>query len=167
MKQKNKKSLVPGVMRSLRKARKVTSEFHIVTAALESAKMAGKLSEVAKLTSELERLGGREAYQEASVLATSRSKHSSKWVFSELTKLGLRPHKGESPLRLLEVGAVNTQLLSIPWLSVGILAGTPQSALRLHVASTLSRQARHCQLLGAFPNSARCVLSTSAAVIDA
>jgi 25S rRNA (adenine2142-N1)-methyltransferase len=39
-------------------------------------------------------------------------------VFSIITKLGLRPKKSQSPLEVLEVGAVNTQLLSVPWLSV-------------------------------------------------
>ena len=35
-----------------------------------------------------------------------------------LTKLGMRPKKNQSPLRVLEIGAVNTQLLSVPWLDV-------------------------------------------------
>jgi hypothetical protein len=39
-------------------------------------------------------------------------------VFSSLTRHGLRPAAGAPPLPLLEVGAVNTQLLSVPWLAV-------------------------------------------------
>jgi len=35
-----------------------------------------------------------------------------------ITKLGFRPQKNRRPLALLEIGAVNTQLLSIPWLEV-------------------------------------------------
>jgi len=51
-------------------------------------------------------------------VTTSRSRHTSKWVFSKLTSLGMRPARGKQPLELLEVGAVNTQLLSVPWLAV-------------------------------------------------
>lgn len=51
------------------------------------------------------------------MLTTSRHR-TSKYVFSTLTRLGLRPHKGKPPLRVLEVGAVNKQLMSVPWLEV-------------------------------------------------
>ena len=59
----------------------------------------------------------RAAYQEASALTTSRHR-TAKYVFALLTRHGLRPGRGEPPLPLLEVGAVNTQLLSVPWLAV-------------------------------------------------
>lgn len=42
--------------------------------------------------------------------------NSSKYVFSTLTKFGLRPKKGEGRLPVLEIGAINTQLLSCPWM---------------------------------------------------
>jgi len=63
----------------------------------------------------LDEIGGRKAYQEASVISTKHFR-SSKFVFQTLTKLGMRPKKGEPPLPLLEVGAINRQLLSCPWL---------------------------------------------------
>jgi 25S rRNA (adenine2142-N1)-methyltransferase len=69
------------------------------------------------LRRELDGLGGRQAYQEASVLTTTRHR-TCKWVFAMITRLGLRPGKQSPPLRLLEVGAVNTQLMSVPWLAV-------------------------------------------------
>lgn len=75
-------------------------------------------------------MGGRKAYQDArydmyncilvklvSIVSTSYHK-TCKWVFQVLTKLGLRPGKNEGPLNVLEVGAINTQLLSCPWLNV-------------------------------------------------
>jgi 25S rRNA (adenine2142-N1)-methyltransferase len=61
--------------------------------------------------------GGRSAYQDASILSTSFHK-TSKWVFQLLTRLERRPKSKEPPLRVLEVGAINTQLLSCPWLHV-------------------------------------------------
>ena len=64
-------------------------------------------------------MGGRKVYQDASILSTSFHK-TSKWVFSRLEHLGLRPRPklGQLPLRVLEVGAINTQLLNCPWMNV-------------------------------------------------
>ena len=69
------------------------------------------------LDRELEALGGRKAYQDASKLATSAFK-TSRHVFALLTSLGLRPTKGQPPLQALEVGAINTNLHGQPWLNV-------------------------------------------------
>jgi 25S rRNA (adenine2142-N1)-methyltransferase len=124
---------------SQRAAREITSQFHLVTRELDVAKQAladarskkdkGSPSEagisiadaqanVLKLTEKLESIGGRERYQQASVLLTDKNKSSSKWVFSTLTKLGLRPKSGETRPKTLEIGAINTQILSCPWLDV-------------------------------------------------
>jgi 25S rRNA (adenine2142-N1)-methyltransferase len=110
--------LVPPPMNSLRRARSVTSSFHTLTRQLQEASAAGRRADAARLAAEVERLGGRAAYQEASVLTTSRSRATAKYVFAALTRHGLRPARGAPPLPLLEVGAVNTQLLSVPWLAV-------------------------------------------------
>mmetsp|Transcript_7578 Transcript_7578/g.19505 ORF Transcript_7578/g.19505 Transcript_7578/m.19505 type:complete len:271 (+) Transcript_7578:96-908(+) len=115
---KKKRPLVAPPLKSLRKARKVTSAFHELTAELQAAKSSGSKSDAKRIQEQIDQLGGREAYQDASVLTTSRAKHTSKWVFSELTRLGYRPGRGEPPLKVLEVGAVNTQILSVPWLQV-------------------------------------------------
>ena len=101
---------------SLKHARRVTSAFHRITHALENPKLEGH--QKAELEAELQSMGGRAVYQAASVKATSDIKHTSKWMFSILTKLGVRPKSGEPALKTLEVGAVNTQVLSIPWLDV-------------------------------------------------
>lgn len=106
--------LVPPPLRSLARARTVTSEFHRLTRAMQAAREAG--APVAQLQAELEALGGRAAYQAASALTTARHR-TAKYVFSALTRLGLRPAPGAPPLPLLEVGAVNTQLISVPWLA--------------------------------------------------
>ena len=136
------KPLVPSAMKSLKRARHVTSEFHRIQREIAKTeqssastgrgggkgKCKGKDNSSAesasarrerkqKLERELAELGGRQAYQEASVLTTTRHR-TCKWVFAIITKLGLRPAKHQPPLRVLEVGAVNTQLLSVPWLAV-------------------------------------------------
>ena len=55
--------------------------------------------------------------QEASAISTEHFK-SSRFVFQQLTKQSLRPRKKQPKLKTLELGAVNCQLLSCPWLEV-------------------------------------------------
>jgi len=114
----------PPVMKSRKKARQVTTKFHKLTRALTLAK---DVAEVKRLNLQLEEMGGREEYQRASQLSTSF--HStSKWVLGGLarfgwlhgipladkgfqTEAGTKPKKRRRPTRLLEVGAINTELL--------------------------------------------------------
>eukprot|EP00658_Telonema_sp_P-2_P049123 TRINITY_DN37350_c0_g1_i1.p1 TRINITY_DN37350_c0_g1~~TRINITY_DN37350_c0_g1_i1.p1 ORF type:complete len:279 (+),score=43.03 TRINITY_DN37350_c0_g1_i1:143-979(+) len=112
--QKHQPILTPTV-RSLKHARKVTGQFHRLTHSIASCADDGAR---AQLEEKLENMGGRAAYQEASIKATGDVRHTSRWMFSILTKLGRRPAKGQPKLRTLEVGAVNTQILVIPWLDV-------------------------------------------------
>ena len=106
---------------SRRRAREITTEFHRVTHELNRLQDAAKDDEAKARQVELEQrlkdLGGRQVYQDASILSTSFHR-TSKWVFSLLTKFGLRPGKKQPPLEVLEVGAINTQLLVCPWLNV-------------------------------------------------
>ena len=103
----------------------MTSEFHRIQRELDvvagdsrdGTPSARARADRQRLERQLDSLGGRQAYQEASVLTTARHR-TCKWVFAVLTKLGMRPRKNQSPLRVLEIGAVNTQLLSVPWLDV-------------------------------------------------
>uniref|UniRef100_A0A7S2WJ27 Uncharacterized protein n=1 Tax=Mucochytrium quahogii TaxID=96639 RepID=A0A7S2WJ27_9STRA len=108
---------------SQREARKVTSLFHKYTKELDELKSKFKGKETAEgkterleLEEKLKGIGGRERYQEASMLLTSLNKSSSKWLFQNITKLDLRPKRGEPKLKTLEVGAINTQIVSCPWL---------------------------------------------------
>jgi 25S rRNA (adenine2142-N1)-methyltransferase len=98
---------------SLRKARIVTSQFHQLTHELKRVAEPARQQE---LEAQIQALGGREAYQNASRLAVSAFR-SSRHVFKLLTQFGLRPSSGESPLNALEVGAINTHLC-VPWLRV-------------------------------------------------
>ena len=61
---------------------------------------------------------GRARYQLASAIATSSSKLTAKFLFRTVTQLNLRPSRGQSPIPTLEVGAINTQLSSCPYLHV-------------------------------------------------
>jgi 25S rRNA (adenine2142-N1)-methyltransferase len=95
---RKKRALVPPPVKSLKRARQLTSLFHAAQPGVSRA-----------------------AYQDASRAATARHKTTSRYVCSTLTALGRRPARppgGPPPRRptLLEVGAVNTQLLACPWL---------------------------------------------------
>lgn len=114
----------PVVMRSRKRAREVTTKFHKLTHERERAALDGKQDMVQLLNKELEEMGGRTEYQRASQLSTSF--HStSKWVLSHLARRGLAhgmpiddsnckdksSKQQRRKIRLLEVGAINTELL--------------------------------------------------------
>mmetsp|Transcript_22359 Transcript_22359/g.63588 ORF Transcript_22359/g.63588 Transcript_22359/m.63588 type:complete len:402 (-) Transcript_22359:33-1238(-) len=117
---------------SIREARKVTAKFHEYTAELEALRSGkdgegdgtGPMSKnqrsarAAELEQLIQAVGGRKRYQEASILLTGQNSSSAKWVFRNVTELGLRPKSGEPRLRTLEIGAINTQILSCHFLDV-------------------------------------------------
>ena len=120
-------------MKSRKKARKVTTLFHKLTKERDAAAAKQDFEEVRRIDSEIDAMGGRPEYQRASVLSTSF--HStSKWVLGQLKQNGwlygirMTPnHHGHDqrieqrwkrlrelprrPTRILEVGAINTELL--------------------------------------------------------
>lgn len=110
----------PVVMKSRKRARQVTTQFHTLTHERAQAVLDGDLKRVEEIDEELEAMGGRNEYQRASQLSTSF--HStSKWVLGHLARLGwlhgikVEEGKGGGTLRrstrVLEVGAINTELL--------------------------------------------------------
>lgn len=127
--------LAPPPMKSRKRARVVTTLFHKYTRERDEALHAGDSDKVKELEQKIDDMGGRQEYQRASQLNTSIFS-TSKWVMSVLHKLNLLPRgislhgqqpttnppiKNEStsndngvnfrPIKLLEVGAINTQLL--------------------------------------------------------
>ena len=100
---------------SLKLARKLTSKFHTLLASKEAVDSTDQQRKAVE--AEIAAMGGREAYQAASALATQNYR-SSRFVFKSLVKLGLQPRSGEQPLRVLEIGAVNSQLRVCPWMRV-------------------------------------------------
>ena len=159
-----RKPLVPPPMASLRRARAVTSSFHRLSAELAEASAAGRRSDAACLSQELEQLGGcapvsprraskrrtecaatrrRAAYQEASALTTARHR-TAKFVFAALTRHGLRPARGEPPLPLLEARAllrVNYISLTAPSRAGG--RGEHATHLRALACHARHRPAQH------------------------
>ncbi|CCI10718.1 unnamed protein product [Albugo candida] len=116
-------SIAPKKSKSRRKARQITTVFHRLNKDLKEAEesmapnVREKREEVERIKSKIREIGGHEAYQQASILST-KFHRTSKWVFQILTNHHRRPSSGEVPLSVLEVGAINTQLLSCPWLDV-------------------------------------------------
>lgn len=66
------------------------------------SKAGDKQAQLNRIEREIAGLGGREAYQSASLLSVSFH-NTSKWVTQQLSRMGLRPAKGAAPLRVLEV----------------------------------------------------------------
>lgn len=95
------KPLVAPPMTSRRKARQVTTSFHRLTAALAAAEASSQQPRALKLRRLVH--AQRRKYQEASVLSTSIYS-TSDWVLKRVKGLG-------AGRRLLEIGAINTQLL--------------------------------------------------------
>lgn len=114
----------PVVMKSRNRARKVTTQFHTLTHQRAQAVLEDDTARIQKIDQELQGMGGRSEYQRASQLSTSF--HStSKWVIGHLARRGwLYGIKAEGDTlkdqrkgvsrrntRILEVGAINTELL--------------------------------------------------------
>ena len=85
--------------------------FHRLTHEMEKVKQSMLLSDQAKneqlkiLNNEVEKIGGRKAYQDASILSTKYHR-TSKWVFQQLTTLDRRPKSKQPKLRVLEVSNI-------------------------------------------------------------
>lgn len=97
---------MPPAVRSRKRARQIVTTFHKITRETDeiaSGKAADKQAKLKGLERELEEMGGRQAYQSASLLSVSYH-NTSKWITQQLDgKMGLRPAKGQQPLRVLEV----------------------------------------------------------------
>ena len=97
---------VPTKVTSRRHARKLTSSYHSLTKRLEAARGEEERTAIQK---ELEAMGGVKAYQQASALNTALNS-TSRWVARALRE-AFGCGGGRPPIRVLEIGAVNTQLL--------------------------------------------------------
>lgn len=125
----------PPAMRSRKKARVVTSLFHKYTRELDEAMREDRTDKVDELQGKLKELGGREAYQQASQLSTSFFS-TSKWVLGHLARSGWlygirEDKKRRRVLQLLEVGAINTELLEAAKQTKVLEDGTQVSKYRL------------------------------------
>mmetsp|Transcript_3009 Transcript_3009/g.3504 ORF Transcript_3009/g.3504 Transcript_3009/m.3504 type:complete len:357 (-) Transcript_3009:216-1286(-) len=123
----------PPEMKSRKKARQVTSLFHKLTRQMEEAKEKGETKTVESLLKKIDEMGGREEYQRASQLST-KFHSTSRWVLKVLGRKGWlhgldctetetvntvveedtvdkRKQRKKRCVRILEVGAINTELL--------------------------------------------------------
>jgi 25S rRNA (adenine2142-N1)-methyltransferase len=97
--------LAPPAMRSRKKARKVTTQFHKLTRQRDQAFEEGDVTRVQELTRAIDEMGGRAEYQRASQVSTSFFS-TSKWVLGYLSRNGWihgRPlrnegDRGEQPI---------------------------------------------------------------------
>ena len=105
---------LPQKVTSRKHARRLTTQYHDIT-----KRMASATSEEARAEcrADLEGMGGVKAYQAASALNTALNPVS-RWVLRALRTPSATSTKLGSPPRVLEIGAVNTQLLDADGLSV-------------------------------------------------
>ena len=114
-------------MKSRKKARKTTAEFHIIKNELSILDKKEGLSEPEKsirkadLEQQLESIGGIDAYQKASIISTQHFK-TSRWVLGQIDQhlnidksqndpIGkMECKRAKDKLKVLEVGAINIQL---------------------------------------------------------
>lgn len=103
---------VPPPVKSRKRARKIVTTFHKLTREVNEVTSSSSLdkgAQMKRLQRQLQEMGGTHAYQSASLLSVSFH-NTSKWVTQQLTKLNLRPSKGQAPLKVLEVRALALNL---------------------------------------------------------
>jgi 25S rRNA (adenine2142-N1)-methyltransferase len=144
-------------MKSRKRARQVTTLFHKLTRERDMAQEQGDEQKVQECESQLEQMGGRPEYQRASQLSTSFHSTSKKWVLGYLASNGwiygikegnssnldddMTSKSAETAkeqrkvprrtTRILEVGAINTDLLD-----------AAESASKSNMISTQSNERR-------------------------
>lgn len=102
-------SKVSPPVKSRKRARQIVTSFHKLTKEAEevaSSEATDKQARLRRLERELEEMGGRQAYQSASLLSVSFH-NTSRWVTQQLSKMNLRPASGAAPLRVLEVNELS------------------------------------------------------------
>ena len=104
----------PAKVTSRKHARRLTTQYHSITHRLAAASTE---SERESCRAELDSMGGVAAYQAASALNTALNPVS-RWVKKSLLNSSSVRQKSTTPLRVLEIGAVNTQLLDSAGLAV-------------------------------------------------
>ncbi len=116
------KSIGGPTLKSRRVARIVTSKYHSIRNEQVQVNKNTELSSEAKaqrlksLDLELDKIGGTNRYQQASIISTQFFK-TSKWVLQTLESLDVKSSPAHK-LNVLEVGAINIQLKQCGWLNV-------------------------------------------------
>lgn len=138
-KKNRKKAKKPVVEINVRKDRKVINEYHILNKKIDairknpSISREDKASKIAALKAKKDKLGGINAYQQASRLGEAHhgSFNSAKWIVKQLKVLNLRLAQEEGTsdkLRLLDVGALdNNYQRHVKWIECTAIDLNPQS----------------------------------------
>lgn len=111
-------------VKSRRVAREVTSKFHTLLKELnklenttsESLPEDNRRSECDRLKSEIDKLGGANRYQQASQISTEYHK-TGRIIAKIIEKIGMKP-SNKYRLKVLEIGAINSQLQQFNWMEV-------------------------------------------------
>lgn len=112
---KKKASKRPIVQFNMRKDKKIIAEYHTLNKqinALRKSRSIGKGEKdrrIADLQEKREKIGGINAYQEASRLGEARhgSFNSAKWVVKQLKAFDVQPSSQQTKLKILDVGALD------------------------------------------------------------
>ena len=120
---------------SIRKDKNLINKYHALKKIEEAIKKDTSLSNVDKsrkllqLSSKMEKLGGLEAYQKASRLGETRNGgfNSAKWVLKQLKVHNIRPTSGDNKLKLLDVGALDSNYRKQTWIDCTSIDLNPQS----------------------------------------
>ena len=138
-KKNRKKAKKPVVETNTRKDRKVINEYHTLNKKIDAVRKnpsisrEDKASKIAALEAKKDKLGGINAYQQASILGEAHhgSFNSAKWVVKQLKVLILRLAQAEGTsdkLRLLDVGALdNNYQRQEKWIECTAIDLNPQS----------------------------------------
>ena len=138
-KKNRKKAKKPVVEINVRKDRKVINEYHTLNKKIDamrknpSISREDKASKIAALEAKKDKLGGINAYQQASILGEAHhgSFNSAKWVVKQLKVLNLRLVQAEGTsdkLRLLDVGALDHNYQRhVKWIECTAIDLNPQN----------------------------------------
>jgi 25S rRNA (adenine2142-N1)-methyltransferase len=101
--------VVPPPVKSRKRARQITTAFHKLTKqAAQLKEKEGTIDEnerqaqLAHLEKAVSDIGGREAYQSASLLSVAHH-NTSKWVTQQIAALGLQPAKVSASFMVLQI----------------------------------------------------------------
>ncbi|XP_066285745.1 uncharacterized protein [Branchiostoma lanceolatum] len=132
---KKKKKQKPKPITEVRVDRSVISKLHVLNKELDAVRSDQSLSRSTKqaranqLETEIQKIGGLDAYQAASKRGACchGNTTTSNWVIKQLKKFKVKPATEETRLRLLDVGALDNHYQRHSWLDCTAIDLNPQT----------------------------------------
>ncbi|XP_078698971.1 uncharacterized protein LOC144926241 [Branchiostoma floridae x Branchiostoma belcheri] len=132
---KKKKKQKPKPVTEVRVDRSVISKLHVLNKELDAVRRDQSLSQntkqarVNQLETEIQKIGGLDAYQAASKRGACchGNTTTSNWVIKQLKKFKVKPATEEKRLRLLDVGALDNHYQRHGWLDCTAIDLNPQT----------------------------------------